>query len=299
MKFLISCAVLLSCCLALGQQAAGPLAFEVASIKPAAQPVANRGGRAFVRVGMSTDGGMLRYTNVGLKDVIRAAYKVKEFQIEGPDWLGNARFDITAKFPEGATEKQVPEMLQALLAERFKLALHRESKESPIYALVVGKGGPKLKAAEVPVGDTPALDKSPRTGAQDVAVARPGGNVPVGMMRMMMDPSGMHFQASSVTLAGLAEAISRFTERPVMDMTEIKGQYDFELVFAPETMRGVRVMGGPPPAGGDRGAGDNAPAEPAESIFDAVQRYGLKLEPRKAPIEVLVIDHIEKTPTEN
>lgn len=248
-----------------------------------------------IRVMMDTDGGMLRYSNVSLKDCVRVAFKVKEFQIEGPDWMGNQRFDIVAKFPAGATEKQVPEMLQALLAERFKLTIHRNSKEGAIYALVPGKNGPKLKAAET-TAPPPAQEAK-----------TPGGGPPRGAVMMMMGPEGAHLKAPSVTLSGLAEMISRFAERPVVDMTGIEGQYDFDLVFTPETMRGMPgggrgPMGGPGPGGPPPGGGGPAseiPVERAGSIFDSVQQYGLKLEPRKAPMEMLVVDHIEKLPTEN
>jgi uncharacterized protein (TIGR03435 family) len=116
---------------------------------------------------------------------------------------------------------------------------------------------------------------------------------------MMMDPSGMHLKAPAVTLTNLCDAISRFTERPVLDMTNIQGQYDFDLVFTPETTRGMTHMGPPPGAGGEHSSDGSAPSEPGASIYDAVQRYGLKLEARKAPMDVLIVDHIEKTPTEN
>ncbi len=263
----------LACCAAFGQQ---KMAFEVASIKPS-QPM----GMGRVRIGMQADGSMLRYTNVSLKDCIRVAYRVKEFQVQGPDWLGSQRFDIVAKLPEGAKEDQVPEMLEALLAERFKLALHRDRKEHAIYALVAAKGGPKLKPAEVAAGEARA---------------------PRGNMQIMMGPEGAHLKAPSATLANLAEMMSRFSERPVMDMSGIEGQYDFDLTFTPETRGnmpgGMRGPMGPPPGGGEPAPAD-PPAERAGSIYDAVQRYGLKLEPRKAPMEVLVVDHIERTPTEN
>ena len=324
MKTWITCTLflLLSCGAAFGQQPAERLSFEVASIRPAAPPEMGR-----IRIGMNADGGMLRYTNVSLREVIRVAYRVKDFQIEGPDWLGNDRFDIQAKFPEGATQDQVPEMLQSLLADRFKLSLHRETKEHAIYALVVGKDGPKLKPAEVQTPNAPAMKdgSSPDQGSENAANAkataegaragstdrnvrfgggdRPAGGPGRGLMMMSMDPSGMHLKASSITLGGLGDAISRFTERPVVDMTGIQGQYDFDLAFSPETIRGLqRAGGGPmPPPGGDRPAeGETASApEQGGSVFDAVQRYGLKLEPRKAPLEILTIDHIEKTPTEN
>jgi uncharacterized protein (TIGR03435 family) len=276
-----------------GQQPSA-ISFEVASIKPA-QPMT--GGR--VRIMMNTDKGMLRYTNVALKDVIRVAYRVKDFQVEGPDWMGGARFDIVAKLPDGSSEEQVPEMLQSLLAERFKLTAHRETKEHAIYALVVGKNGAKLKPAEIQTAEG-----SPKEGAgyeRPPGAPAKGGMPPRNAMMMMMDPSGMHLKAPSATLANVAEAISRFTERPVVDMTGIQGQYDFDLVFAPETTRGMRTLVGPPPPGAGAGEGgpSEAPAEPAGSIFDAVQQYGLKLDPRKAPLEIIVVDHVEKTPTEN
>src|SRR5947209_7412353 len=128
---------------AFGQTPATPPAFEVASIKAAAPPV---NGRMMIR--MAGDPGRVDYANVSLRDVIRIAYGVKEYQVSGPDWISATRFDILAKLPEGAPREEVPQMLQTLLAERFKLTVHRETKEHSMYALVVGKNGPKLKPAE-------------------------------------------------------------------------------------------------------------------------------------------------------
>jgi len=289
MKPWILCASFLSCC-AFGQQPSEKIEFEVASIKPA-QPMP----MGQMRIGMNADAGMLRYTNVSLKDCIRVAYRVKDFQVQGPDWIDSARFDITAKLPDGSSQERIPEMLQALLADRFKLTLHRETKEHAIYALVAGKGGPKLKPADVPTGEAPTTN-GPAPGGS------PGrGGLPRNAMMMQVDGAGAHLKAPSATLSNLAEMISRFSERPVLDMTGIQGQYDFDLVFSPETVRSMRGPGGgpmPPPGGGERPSSD-ALAERAGSIYDSVQRYGLKLEPRKAPMEVLIVDHLEKTPTEN
>ncbi len=260
------------------------LEFEVASIKPSApQPMGQ------MRIGMSTDAGMLRYSNVSLRDCIRLAYRVKEFQVEGPDWINNTRFDIVAKLPAGSTEDQVPEMLQALLTERFKLTFHRETKEHAIFALVAGKGGAKLKPAEVSVGDGASAGRGPGKSAP-----------PRNGMMVQVDDGGAHLKAPSATLANLAEMLSRFSERPVVDMTEIKGQYDFDLVFSPDALRGMGGMHGPGgPGHAPSEAPADAPGEKAGSIYDSVQRYGLKMEPRKAPMEVLLLDHIEKAPTEN
>lgn len=279
---------LFSCCAASGQSTAAPR-FEVASIKPVKPLPMGR-----IQISLNADGGMLRYTGVPLKECIRIAYRVKEFQVQGPDWLESERFDITAKLPDGSSEDQIPEMLQALLAERFKLTIHREKKEHAIYALVAAKNGPKLKPAETPVEDGPPSR---------------GSGIPRGARSVMMmrGAEGMHLKAPSATLTNLAEMISRFAERPVVDMTGIEGHYDFDLAFAPETTRGMPPMGPGAMGRGPAGLGPNGPAEApsdasverAGTIQDSVQRYGLKLEPRKAPMEIVVVDHIEKVPTEN
>jgi uncharacterized protein (TIGR03435 family) len=300
MKYKLLCA-LLPLTLALvtfAQQKSPTLSFEVASIKPAEPQAMN-----MIRMGMQVDGSLMRYSNVSLKDVIRVAYKVKDFQIEGPDWLAKTRFDINAKLPAGATEEQVPEMLQSLLAERFQMTMHKESKDSAIYALIPGKDGPKLKPSEVQAAGPADRDSGPNrppVPPPPGPETRPGpaGAPPRGMMRMMVESGGsIHLQAASSSLANVADALSRFTERPILDMTSISGQYEFDLVFTPEKMpMAPKGMGGPPP--GAAGA-DGGPSEPGPSIFEAVQAYGLKLEPRKAPMDLIVVDHIEKTPTEN
>lgn len=261
-------------CAALAQSP--PRTFEVASIKPAAPPT---DGRLMVRMG--GDPGRLDYVNVSLKDLIRNALKIKDRQIEGPDWLGSERFDVKAKFPEGATKDDVPAMLQALLAERFKLAYHKSTRVTPVYALVPGKGGPKLKTADI-----------------------------AGNMRMTMGPKGIHM-TGKVTLFQLSDALSNFTDRLVVDMTELKGIYDIDLEFKPEgrgpDLPGPLKMG--PPGGGPGGAGPSpGPAEAgqphddtdAASLFTVVlEKLGLKMDPRKAPVDLYVIDHADKAPSEN
>jgi uncharacterized protein (TIGR03435 family) len=295
---------------AIGQQSPSALSFEVASIKLAGpQPM----GR--IRVGTNADRGMIRYTNVSLLDCIRIAYDVKEFQISGPDWLGSQRFDIQAKYPAGATEEEVPEMLQSLLANRFKLQVHRDTREHAVYALVVGKSGPRLKRAEIEIRDEPASDAKPNPGENPppntqgrdsekggMTSGGPGsGGPPRGAIMMMVDPAGMHLKAPAATLGTISDTLSRFTDRPVVDQTGIQGRYDFDLVFTPQNMRGLGGgPGGPrlmPMGGGPDGA--ETKSEPGPSIFDAVEQYGLKLEPRKTSLTQIVVDHIEKMPTEN
>src|SRR5580658_2553139 len=128
-----------------------PYEFEVATIKPAPpQP----DGRAQTRMSSDADTGKLTYSNVNLKAVIGKAWKVQQYQINGPDWLATDRFDIVAKFPPHSAEEQIPLMLQTLLADRFKLTLHRETKELPVYALTIARNGPKFKPAETATGIT-------------------------------------------------------------------------------------------------------------------------------------------------
>jgi uncharacterized protein (TIGR03435 family) len=250
-------------------------AFEVASIKPSDPNPSNR-----MFIGMKADAGTVHYTNITLKDCIRAAYRVRDFQIQGPEWMNNLRLEITAKLPVGASIEQIPEMMQGLLAERFGLTLRRDTKEQTVYALAAGKDGPKLKPAEVKADNQPETALGPD--------GKPRQAVMIGF-----PPSGIAIHAPAASLAVLAETMSRFTERPVVDMTGIEGQYQFELTFASETLRSVAD----PKVGPD---GTKTPVDdPAPSLFEAVKPYGLKLEARKAPIEMLTVTHLEKTPTEN
>jgi uncharacterized protein (TIGR03435 family) len=136
-----------------------PPAFEVASVKP------NTSGSGSSHTSGTT--GQLTITNRSLKEPIETAYNVQDFQIAGPEWLGAVKFDIVAKIPAGAQKDQRPAMMQALLAERFQLAVHRESKEMPAYALVVGKSGPKLQ--QVKPGGTTTNDNENNNSRQVTA----------------------------------------------------------------------------------------------------------------------------------
>src|ERR1035438_4799324 len=170
-------------CTAFGQAAAESPTFEVASVKPA-EPQPPGQMRIRMSGGPGTaDPGQLTYTNVALKDVLMNAYGVKGDQINGPKWLDSERFDIAAKIPEGATKEQFKLMLQNLLAERFKLTLHHETKELPMYALVVGKGGSKLKESVDEDAATPQGAAAPPPP--------PPGRDEAGPVRLKMDADGM------------------------------------------------------------------------------------------------------------
>lgn len=261
--------------LAFAQSQPGKPAFEVASIK-ATDP--NPNNRVFI--GMSADGAMVKYTNITLRDCIRGAFRARDFQIVGPDWMTQARYEIDAKLPAGASMDQIPEMLQSLLEERFKLEVQRENREQNVYALLVGKGGAKLKPAEVKTNDN-----APQALGPD--------GKPRAMMMFANTPAGVTVTAPAASLASLVGLISRFTARPVIDLTGIDGVYAFNLHFASETNADLTGTG---PRGPE---GTQVQIEPAPSVFDAVQKYGLRLEARKAPIEMFIVTHLEKTPTDN
>ena len=305
-----------------GQAPAAAPAFEVSSIKPAAplDPARIMSGK--MHIGVSIDAARVDIGNLSLMDLLCFAYKVKPYQVSGPDWMGAQRFDVLAKLPEGASKDQAPEMLQALLAERFKLTLHRDSKEQPVYALVVGKNGPKLKESP-PDADAPSPDSAAPagsgTGPGQMRISRDGKGMtvsagPMGAVKMSMGQDGaMHLETTKATMAMFADMLSRFVDRPVVDMTELKGNYQVTLDLSMDDMRNAAkaagvMMGpggmpeGPPLSGGEAGRGSAvaASSDPAPSlIFANIQQLGLKLEPRKTPVSTLVIDHAEKMPTEN
>jgi uncharacterized protein (TIGR03435 family) len=282
---------------------------EVASIKPA-QPLQSQVAAGKLHVGMTIDGARVDIGSMSLSDLVQTAYKVKPYQVTGPDWMSGARFDVLAKMPEGATKEQVPEMLQALLADRFKLTAHRESKEHAVYALVEGKGGSKLKEAVAEPDAPAASDAKPQgfaIGTADGSQARVttdnkgvvvrGGQA--GTTRMTPGPDGtMHVEASRMKISGLADLLSRFVDRPIVDMTELKGEYQVALDLSmADIVKVARAAGMNMPGG--NAPGDAASDPSGGSIFTAVQQLGLRLEPRKSAIETVVVDRVERAPSEN
>ena len=294
--------------------AAGP-AFEVASIKPAAplNPGMLASGQA--HLGMRIDGARAEFTSMSLKALIALAFRVRDDQLSGPDWMGAGRWDIVAKLPEGASTSQVPEMLQSLLQERFKLTLHRESAERDVYALVVGKNGAKLKEAQ-PAAEArptagqgiPGFTVSEGTDQMRASVDNQGRIVVTGGQtgpeRIFMTPQGtMRMEASKMSLAGLAGMLTDLTHRPVMDMTGLSGSYQIALEFSMDDSQSAAarmVAGMMAPGTASGGSPPGAASDPSgPTIFNAVQQLGLKLEPRKEPVMVLAVDHLERKPTEN
>lgn len=300
---------------ALAQAPAGPT-FEVASIKAVPMPNAAQVMSGKLHAGMKIDAARVDIGLYTLMQLICKAYDVKEFQVQAPGWLNNGlaaqRFDVIAKMPDGANKDQVPQMLQALLADRFKVVIHKEKKEQSVYALVQAKGGAKLKESEPIPTLTPAEGgpTAASSGSNQVSVTANAKGAVVSdgegtQQKMTMGQDGkMHMDISGATISKLAEGLGPLLDRPVIDMTELKGRYDIALAIPiQELMAAAKKMGVPVPdgpGGGDAGRPADAASDPSgSSLFQNLQAVGLKLEPRKLPFDIIVIDKAEKLPSDN
>ncbi len=256
--------------------------FEVASVRP------NKSGDGRVMFGLQP-GGRFTASNVTLRMLLRQAFNVQEFQIVGgPDWMASDRFDIVAKAPEGDfTADLMRPMLQSLLAERFKLAVHNEMREMAIYALVKaradGKLGPNLSPAAV---DCSAVMRGRRGGGPALAPPQPGQKLECGFM---IGPGRMN--AGGTPMSNLAQTLSPQVGRIVLDKTELTGNYDFELTYSLEGLGSVFPGGGPPLVNGAP-----APIDPNQpNVFTALQeQLGLKLDSQRGPVDVVVIDSVQQ-----
>jgi uncharacterized protein (TIGR03435 family) len=279
--------------------------FEVASIRPSAPITPEMVQAGKIHAGMKIDGARVDIGNFTVLQLITKAYDVKNYQVQGLPWMVPMaqRFDVIANLPAGATKEQVPQMLQALLADRFKVVIHEESKDQKVYALVVDKGGIKMKeTVPTPVdgtGPNPGI-----TGSSSVSISTSkggGSEVSTGTgLRQKMSPSAdgksMHFEISKASMALFAEGMTPLVDRPILDMTELKGEYEIAFDISMQELMAVARNAGanvPPPDA-------NAEAsDPQGSVFTAMKGLGLKLEPRKAPLKMIVVEKAEKAPTEN
>jgi len=310
----------------LSQTAPSPKpSFEVTSIKPSAP------NNNFIRLG-GARGDRYSMTGANLRMLLQNAYgrpgagvPFGQLQIiGGPSWIDSDRWDVqaTADCSGGVlSREQVQLMVQSMLEDRFQLKAHLETRELPIYNLVVAKDGPKIKASEdqtppgaglpgppqpcSPAPATPAQPPPPpplpgqRGGPGD-----PNFVLPRGAMLMMANPTGLTLQGTAQPISALIGAIQQQAGRPVIDKTDLKGLFDFKLQFSREGLAGPAGPAGLPPPGLPPGAAGPAPgpataaADPVPSIFTSIQELGLRLESAKGPVEVLVVESAQK-PTEN
>jgi uncharacterized protein (TIGR03435 family) len=254
--------------------------FEVASIKPAAPDA--RG--MFIR---GTPGGRINLTNMPLKEMIVMAWRLQPFQVSGgPAWMESLHWDVSAKPDHQPKQDELGLMIQALLEDRFQLKFHRETKEMPIYALVLarkdGKLGPGL--TESKEGSCTQFDpKNPP------APPEPGKPPTIFCGGMFMSPRSM--RASGTPVASMIPMLSRTLGRTVVDKTGLSGKYDINLEFTPDESLALQ----PPPDAPKPPPSDSA----GPSLYTALQeQLGLKLDSQKGPVEIFVIDGAEK-PSEN
>jgi uncharacterized protein (TIGR03435 family) len=250
--------------------------FEVASVKPAPPPDM-RGMRVSMRGGPGTDDpGFFRCENCGISGLLTQAFDIQDYQLSSPDWMQNTRFDVSAKIPLGTTKDQYRLMLQNLLAERFKMTFHRDKKDMPVLSLVVSKNGPKFKESK-PV-EAALDDDAPR---QSGPMKKDANGFPVlsgkGYSMAIMNNRAA-LRSPDETMPNFAALLAGQLRLPVIDATGLNGKYDIAMSWVP---------------------GDS-PDNPGPTIFAALQeQLGLKLESKKGMVDIVVIDHIEKTPTEN
>ena len=284
--------VVLACVLLIARligSAQTKVSFEAASIRPAAPQTAN------FNVGLRMDGAQAHFTYLSLRDYITTAYRLKVYQVVGPDWL-SGKFDVAGKLPDGSSAAQIPEMLQSLLEERFALKMHREARDFPVYVLDVARGGIRIKelalksdAEAVPEG-TQSLTV---TGTASGVVYRFGSDA-----TLTFSQKGL--EGHKIRMRDLADTLSWYLDKPVVDMTGLQGSYDIVLDVSEDDARAMSIRAGivaginmPPAVTAilDKGWGD--------SLRNALGKAGLTLESRKAPLDVAVIDSIRRQPTDN
>lgn len=231
-----------------GQTPGARPTFEAASVKP------NTSGSN----SSSTHGskGQLVAVNQSMHQLVERAYNVKAFQLTGPDWMDNVRFDVIAKYPENSTNEDRLVMMRTLLEDRFKLVAHTDTKEMPGYALVIVKGGLKIKPVEKVEGGT---DSNSTNGA-------------------------VKFRATSISMKEMASYLARRLNSTVIDSTGNDALFSFQLNWQVDASNTGSV---------DRGADEFA------AIQDAIGTLGLHLQTQKVPVQVVVVDHIERVPVEN
>ena len=256
--------------------------FEVASVKAVAQdsahllPIRNRpfpvDELMRMRGGPGTeDPGRIGYLGVTMRMLVRRAYGLRFYQIAGPGWLDEQRYDVVANVPPGTDNQRLGLMLRSLLTERFQMQVHREKKTKSVYALVVARNGTRLKPAETP--------RQPKDTADAAGLQ---GNA---MGRLAAQERGMsRFQLPHASVAEFIDSLSPAVDRPVVDRTELRGTFGFTLSYFREFPGG--------------GADSDVPRGPP--VFEAVKaQLGLELVPTKDDVEILVLDRVSRFPTGN
>jgi uncharacterized protein (TIGR03435 family) len=288
-------------CFAAFGQTPGPT-FEVASIKPSPPLTSQRIRVEFSGGPGASDPTLFACRNCGFPILITRAYDVKYYQVSAPDWMDSVRFDISARVPAGATREQFRVMLQNLLAERFKLAIHRDQKEMQVYEMTVAKSGLKAKESVPEPLKEGAADPAPMTLGRAPLDKNGYPVIPKGCKGcMIVENDKARLLAEDATMKEFADRVGAQLDKPVHDLTGLTGKYDFDLTWGRDDTAAARGSGTPesntPLNTSNAGSG---PAEFQQMMIAAVQsEIGLKLEQKKGMVEIIVVDHAEKVPTEN
>lgn len=260
--------------------------FEAASIRPSPDELPT------TPAGVQFTPHQFRASYLSLKDYIGIAYRLPPHQVSAPEWVASSRFEIVATYPDGMPQEQFFGMLQSLLVERFELRSHRESREAPVYALEIVADRFKLSAVrEEPEEKRPYTVAS--SGGPNGIAAELGGGATLSF-------ANGRFDARKVTLAQFSETLTRFLDRPIMNLTGLEGRYDlgFDVPqedYVPMLIRSAVNAGIPmPPQALSRLDGASI-----VSVQDGLKALGLSLTARRAPLDTLVVDSMRRTPTEN
>lgn len=271
------------------------LEFEVASIKPTGPIVP--GSNQQVSAGIHIDGNQFRANFLSLKELLAMGNNMRIYQIESPDWTASERFDITAKMPvleagRKMKDEEFGPMVGKLLVERFQIKSHRLQKDFPIYALVLMKDGVKAKEDALDEPDKEGLTVGGTGGANGTTVALGRG--------ASMTVGGNRIEATKVSMLVIAEILGRFMDKPVQDQTGDTKTYDITIDLAQEDFQAMMIRAAvasgvtlPPQAMAlmEKASGD--------SLHEALAKLGLKLEPKKVPMDMLIVDSLNRVPSEN
>ena len=297
-------------------------AFEVASVRKSQEPdmqtIFASLRQARLPGSARVDGSRATYTYQSLKQLVAYAYNLRLYEVTGPEWMLTDHFDITAKLPEGAKADDAPEMVRAMLKERFRLAAHTETKDAPVLGLMAAKGGPKLTDStatpeEVDFSaDLKAGESRRETPDGPVLLTRnPDGSTTYHMgqrgkftLGLDMETRSMHLTGTGMSMRGLALMITTLGGgggREVVDQTGLTGRYDVALEFSLMDMmqslqdQGIQI---PRPPGAGAGAEGSASDPGGSTLSSTLGKVGLRLEKSHAVVERLMVDHVEQEPTE-
>lgn len=278
--------------LAVAQAKPQRLQFEAASIRQT--PVLEAG----VKLGMHSDGAQVRFDFLSLRDLTRIAWQVKDYQVLGPDWIASERYTVTAKLPEGNfTDEQKREMLQNLLIDRFGLKYHNEKKEFAVYALEQGKNG--VKMVETPPDAN--ADAAPPKGLNISASGSERGvfvDLGGGAYFTFADNK---FVGHKITVPRITDSLAMYLDKPLVDQTGLPADktYDLTLPISPDDYRVMLIRSA-------IHAGVQLPPQAMQladgsidSFYSALDTAGLKLESKRAPLDVIVVDQANKAPSDN